>query len=57
MVQISYPRGFRAKLQVDRVLDPDNLSIQLDTLIKAARAVGKAVEIEIGKAPRVAGTA
>jgi len=37
------------------VLDPDNLSIQLDTLIKAARAVGKAVEIKIKKAPRAAG--
>ena len=32
---------------LDRVLDPDNLSIQLDTLIKAARAVGKTVEIRL----------
>src|SRR3989304_6224665 len=46
-----------SRSQLDRVLDPDNLSIQLDTLIKAARAVGKAVEIKIRKAPRVAGTA
>ena len=46
-----------SRSQLDRVLDPDNLSIQLDTLIKAARAVGKAVEIKIGKAPRVASTA
>ncbi len=44
-----------SRSQLDRVLDPDNLSIQLDTLIKAARAVGKAVEIKIKKAPRVAG--
>ena len=45
-----------SRSQLDRVLDPDNLSIQLDTLIKAARAVGKAVEIKIKKAPRVAST-
>lgn len=38
-----------SRSQLDRVLDPDNLSIQLDTLIKAARAVGKAVEIKISK--------
>jgi len=44
-----------SRSQLDRVLDPDNLSIQLDTLIKAARAVGKAVEIKIKKAPRAAG--
>jgi hypothetical protein len=41
-----------SRSQLDRVLDPDNLSIQLDTLIKAARAVGKAVEIKIRKSPR-----
>ena len=44
-----------SRSQLDRVLDPDNLSIQLDTLIKAARAVGKAVEIKISKTPRVVG--
>ena len=33
--------------QLDRVLDPENLSIQLDTLIKAAKAVGKTVEIRM----------
>ena len=36
-----------SRSQLDRVLDPNNLSIQLDTLIKAARAVGKTVEIKI----------
>ena len=46
-----------SRSQLDRVLDPDHLSIQLDTLIKAVRAVGKAVEIKIRKAPRVPGTA
>jgi antitoxin HicB len=43
-----------SRSQLDRVLDPDNLSIQLDTLIKAARAVGKEVEIKISKTPRAA---
>ncbi len=41
-----------SRSQLDRVLDPDNPSIQLDTLIKAARAGGKAVEIKIRKTPR-----
>lgn len=36
-----------SRSQLDRVLDPENVSIQLDTLIKAARAVGKEVEIKI----------
>ena len=41
-----------SRSQLDRVLDPNNTSIQLDTLIKAARAVGKIVEIKIRKAPK-----
>lgn len=36
-----------SRAQLDRVLDPENVSMQLDTLIKAARAVGKEVEIRI----------
>jgi predicted XRE-type DNA-binding protein len=36
-----------SRSQLDRVLDPGNLSIQLDTLIKAARAVGRTVEIRL----------
>ena len=36
-----------SRSQLDRVLDPTNLSIQLDTLIKAANAVGKTVEIRL----------
>ena len=36
-----------SRSQLDRVLDPDNVAIQLDTLMKAARAVGKTVEIKI----------
>ena len=36
-----------SRSQLDRVLDPDNVSVQLDTLIKAARAVGRTVEITL----------
>ena len=36
-----------SRSQLDRVLDPENVSIQLDTLIKAAKAVGKTVEIRM----------
>lgn len=43
-----------SRSQLDRVLDPGNLSIQLDTLIRAAGAVGKIVEIKIRRAPRPA---
>ena len=43
-----------SRSQLDRVLDPDNVSVQLDTLIKAARAVGKTVEIRIKTARRTA---
>ncbi|MBX5460582.1 MAG: XRE family transcriptional regulator [Steroidobacteraceae bacterium] len=34
-----------SRSQLDRVLDPDYVTIQLDTLIKAARAVGRDVQI------------
>lgn len=40
-----------SRSQLDRVLDLDNLSVQLDTLIRAARAVGKDVEIRIKRSP------
>ncbi len=43
-----------SRSQLDRVLDPNNVSIQLDTLIKAARAVGKVVEINIKPAKKSA---
>jgi hypothetical protein len=36
-----------SRSQLDRVLDPSNLSIQLDTFMKAASAVGKTVEIRL----------
>ena len=38
--------------QLDRVLDPSNVSVQLDTLIKAARALGKEIEIKIKRAAK-----
>lgn len=41
-----------SRSQLDRVLDPDNLSVQLDTLIRAARAVGKDVEIRIKRSTK-----
>lgn len=41
-----------SRSQLDRVLDPENVSVQLDTLIKAARAVGKEVEIRIKRPHR-----
>lgn len=34
-----------SRSQLDRVLDPGNVTIQLDTLIKAARAVGQEVTV------------
>jgi antitoxin HicB len=36
-----------SRSQLDRILDPANLSVQLDTLIRAANAVGKTVEIKL----------
>ena len=47
MVSLHGVRMVTSRSQLDRVLDPNNLSIQLDTLIKAARAVGKTVEIRL----------
>ncbi len=41
-----------SRSQLDRVLDPTNLSVQLDTLMKAANAVGKTVEIKLKRQPR-----
>ncbi|HEU4623689.1 MAG TPA: hypothetical protein VFS52_02935 [Steroidobacteraceae bacterium] len=35
-----------SRSQLDRVLDPANVTIQLDTLIKAARAIGREVSIQ-----------
>lgn len=37
-----------SRSQLDRVLDPGNTKVQLDTLIKAARAVGRELRIGFG---------
>ncbi len=36
-----------SRSQLDRLLDPDNTKIRLDTLYKAARAVGRTVRLEL----------
>ena len=36
-----------SRSQLDRLLDPDNTKIQLDTLYKAASAVGRRVHLEL----------
>lgn len=43
-----------SRSQLERVLDPKNTSVQLDTLVKAARAVGKVVEIKIRRPSKAA---
>jgi predicted alpha/beta-fold hydrolase len=36
-----------SRTQIDRLLDPNNLRIQFDSLVRAASAVGKRVEIRL----------
>lgn len=36
-----------SRTQVDRVLDPQNVAVSLDTLDRAARSVGKRLKIEL----------
>lgn len=36
-----------SRTQVDRLLDPENLRIQFDSLVRAASAIGKHVEIRL----------
>jgi predicted XRE-type DNA-binding protein len=36
-----------SRTQVDRLLDPDNDRVQLDTLLRAARAVGRKLKLEL----------
>ena len=43
-----------SRSQLDRVLDPGNVSVQLDTLIKAAHALGKEIEIKMKRAHKKA---
>ena len=44
-------RMHTSRSHLDRLLDPDNERIQLDTLMKAASAVGKRVRIELENQP------
>lgn len=36
-----------SRSQLDRILDPDNDKIQLDTVFKAARALGRELKVEL----------
>ncbi len=36
-----------SRSQLDRILDPDNDRIQLDTVVKAARVLGRTLHIEL----------
>ena len=38
--------GIKNRLQLDRLLDPDNLSVTLLTLEKAANALGKRLKVQ-----------
>lgn len=40
-------RMHTSRTQVDRLLDPDNNKVQLDTLQRAAQAVGRTLKIEL----------
>jgi antitoxin HicB len=41
-----------SRSQLDRLLDPDNEKVQLDTLNRAAAIVGKRLKIELIDSPR-----
>ncbi len=49
--QISKARMARemhtSRTQLDRILDPENDKVQLDTIIKVAKALGRRVHIEL----------
>jgi len=36
-----------SRLQLDRVLDPENVGVSLDTLSRAANAIGRKVRLEL----------
>lgn len=44
-------RMHTSRSQLDRLLDPENEKIQLDTIMKAATAIGKQVRIELVDMP------
>lgn len=39
-----------SRAEVDRLLDPDNTSVTLNTLSKAARVLGKSIKIDLVEA-------
>ena len=43
-----------SRSQLDRLLDPQNVSVTLDTITRAARALGKRVIIRVDLRPEVA---
>lgn len=44
-------RMHTSRSHLDRLLDPDNERVRLDTLMKAAAAVGKRIRIELENHP------
>ncbi len=44
-------RMHTSRSHLDKLLDPDNERVQLDTLMKAAAAVGKRVRVELENLP------
>jgi antitoxin HicB len=40
-------RMHTSRTQVDRLLDPDNDKVQLDTLQRAAQAIGRTLKVEL----------
>ena len=40
-------RMHTSRSQLERILDPDNDKVQLDTVFKAARALGREVKLEL----------
>lgn len=45
--QVLAARMSTSRSQLDRLLDPDNSAIQLDTVARAARALGKRLEVKL----------
>ncbi len=41
-------RMHTSRSQLERLLDPDNSQVQLDTLDRAARAVGRTLKVQLG---------
>ncbi|MBI5136507.1 MAG: XRE family transcriptional regulator [Nitrospirae bacterium] len=47
-------RMHTSRSQLDRLLDPDNAKIQLDTVLRAAEVLGKRLKLELVDAERAA---